>query len=73
MTCRSCKGPSGRGRSSLRNKRRAAIPHPLTKARSLRAARDGACRFFDGVLSPDYNIAHADPLHLEWHRARVCR
>jgi len=43
------------------------------KARFLRAARDGACRFFDGVPRPDYNTAHADQLHLERHGARVCR
>ncbi|WP_418318200.1 extensin family protein [Piscinibacter sakaiensis] len=39
----------------------------------LREIRDGACRFFDGVLSPDYNAAHADHLHLERHGYRVCR
>lgn len=43
------------------------------KSRFLRAARDGACRFFDGVLGPDYNAAHADHLHLERHGARICR
>nr|WP_280638934.1 extensin family protein [Sphingomicrobium aestuariivivum] len=30
----------------------------------LRAARDGACDLFSSVLSPDYNAAHADHLHL---------
>ena len=42
-------------------------------ARFLRASRDGACRFFDGVLSPDYNAAHADHLHFERHGTNVCR
>lgn len=27
--------------------------------------RDGACRLFSTVLSPDYNAAHADHLHLD--------
>jgi len=31
----------------------------------LRAVRDGACLWFGTVLSPDYNAAHADHLHLD--------
>jgi hypothetical protein len=31
----------------------------------LRQARDGGCRLFATVLSPDYNAAHADHLHLD--------
>ena len=31
----------------------------------LRDVRDGACRLFSTVLSPDYNAAHADHLHLD--------
>jgi hypothetical protein len=31
----------------------------------LRDVRDGACRLFATVLSPDYNAAHADHLHLD--------
>ena len=44
----------------------------------LRDVRNGACRLFATVLSPDYNRAHADHLHLD-HAARgemgwrVCR
>ena len=34
------------------------------KAAFLRDARDGACDLFATVLSPDYNAAHADHLHL---------
>lgn len=34
----------------------------------LRAARDSACRAFATVLSPDYNAAHADHLHLDQAR-----
>ncbi|WP_298089986.1 extensin family protein [uncultured Sphingomonas sp.] len=31
----------------------------------LRQVRDGACRLFATTLSPDYNAAHADHLHLD--------
>jgi hypothetical protein len=39
----------------------------------LRTVRDGACRFFDGVLSPDYNEAHRDHFHLDRGSYRMCR
>ena len=35
------------------------------EAAFLRDARDGACELFATVLSPDYNAAHADHLHLD--------
>lgn len=35
------------------------------KARFLRRVRDDACQVFGTTLSPDYNAAHADHLHLE--------
>ena len=35
------------------------------KAQFLRRVRDGACRVFGTVLSPDYNEAHRDHLHLD--------
>lgn len=35
------------------------------KAAFLREVRDGACRLFTTVLSPDYNAAHRDHLHLD--------
>lgn len=35
------------------------------KARFLERIRDGACTSFATVLSPDYNAAHADHLHLD--------
>lgn len=45
------------------------------EARFLRAVRDGACKSFATVLSPDYNAAHADHFHLDqdgrW--SGVCR
>ncbi|HEY0681290.1 MAG TPA: extensin family protein [Steroidobacter sp.] len=39
----------------------------------LRDVRTGACRFFDGVLSPDYNAAHRDHFHFDRGPYRVCR
>jgi hypothetical protein len=46
---------------------------PSPEAGFLRDVRDGACRFFDGVLSPDYNAAHRDHLHLDRGPYRYCR
>jgi len=46
---------------------------PTTEAAFLREVRDGACDFFDGVLSPDYNAAHHDHLHLDRGPFRMCR
>ncbi len=43
------------------------------EAAFLRAARDGACRWFNAVLGPDYNAAHADHFHLDMGPWRVCR
>ena len=43
------------------------------RAAFLREVRDSACRFFDAVLSPDYNRAHADHLHLEVGGFGGCR
>lgn len=39
----------------------------------LRAVRDGACRHFSAVLSPDYNRAHRDHLHFDLGRDKLCR
>lgn len=39
----------------------------------VQAARNGACRVFGTVLSPDYNAAHHDHLHLENSGYRLCR
>lgn len=38
---------------------------PGAKGRFLREVRDGACRLFATVLSPDYNRAHRDHFHLD--------
>ena len=43
------------------------------KGRFLHAARDGACRFFGVVLSPDYNALHHDHFHMDASRWHVCR
>ena len=40
-----------------------------SEARFLHAARDAACTNFGTVLSPDYNAAHADHLHLDQGRS----
>ncbi len=39
----------------------------------LRAVHRGACRFFGGVLSPDYNAAHANHFHFDMGWWKVCR
>ena len=41
--------------------------------RFLTTIHDSACRRFGTVLSPAYNAAHRDHLHLEDDRAGVCR
>jgi hypothetical protein len=43
------------------------------EAQFLREVRSGACSFFDGVLSPDYNNAHRDHFHLDRGPYGVCR
>jgi hypothetical protein len=46
---------------------------PGPRGRFLREARTGACRWFRAVLSPDYNSAHRDHLHLDRGRFAACR
>lgn len=48
------------------------------RGRFLRDVRDGACRLFATTLSPDYNAAHRDHLHLDQAKRgalgwRACR
>ena len=43
-----------------------------TASKFLRDVDAGACRWFDAVLSPDYNAAHRDHLHLDRGRYRAC-
>ena len=62
----------------LRDGRRITIltdwssPDPATR-QFLRTIRASACRRFGTVLSPDYNAAHRNHLHLEDDHARFCR
>ncbi len=60
----------------LSNGRRVSVerdwPKDSAEARFLRRIRDDACRVFDTALSPDYNAAHANHLHLETGGARIC-
>ncbi|MBN9319281.1 MAG: extensin family protein [Caulobacterales bacterium 68-7] len=46
---------------------------PGPEGRFLRVTRGGACRLFGATLSPDYNAAHADHLHLDMSRYKLCR
>ncbi|MDB5732541.1 MAG: Extensin family protein, partial [Variovorax sp.] len=41
-------------------------------AQWLGEAHRGACRFFEGVLGPDYNAVHRDHFHLETGGHRMC-
>ncbi len=46
---------------------------PDLRGRLAHRLHDGACRVFGVVLSPDYNAAHRDHLHLDtepWHACR---
>lgn len=43
------------------------------KGRFLREVRDGACRAFNVVLSPDYNAAHRSHFHFDMGRWIICR
>jgi len=43
------------------------------KGQFLHAVRDGACRFFGVVLSPDYNSLHHDHFHLDGSPWHLCR
>lgn len=42
-------------------------------AQFLREVRDGACDYFNVVLSPDYNADHHDHLHVDMGWYRTCR
>lgn len=43
------------------------------EAAFLRELHDGACAYFDAVLGPGYNAAHADHFHFDRGGARICR
>jgi hypothetical protein len=55
------------------NKPAARDRNSMQDAAFLHAVRDGACQYFDTVLSPDYNAAHHDHLHLDRGPYSVCR
>ena len=63
----------------LRNGRRITVQAGWSgaedEARFLRRVRDESCRIYGTVLSPDYNAAHRDHLHLEIREATwtMCR
>ena len=46
---------------------------PSPEALLLRDAHDGACKYFKGVLGPDYNAVHRDHFHLETGGFSMCR
>jgi hypothetical protein len=48
-------------------------PGNTPQAKFLRTVRDGACDYFNLVLSPDYNNAHADHFHVDMGRWQSCR
>ncbi len=39
----------------------------------LREVRQSACRYFRGVLGPEYDLAHRDHFHLDRGDSRICR
>jgi len=43
------------------------------EAAFLRGTRNAACRYFNGVLSPDYNSLHANHFHLDLGSHLICR
>ncbi len=48
-----------------------AAPH--AEAQMLADTHQGACRFFSGVLGPDYNAVHRNHFHLETGGYSMCR
>ena len=45
----------------------------VPQAQMLADVHEGACRFFPGVLGPDYNAVHRDHFHFETGGYRMCR
>jgi hypothetical protein len=60
---------SGRRISVLGDWPRDAAPEGLF----LREVHAGACRFFNGVLGPDYNAAHGNHFHMDRGPYSICR
>ena len=57
---------------SVANDWTAPAPDGEPRARFLHRLRDGGCRVFSTVLSPDYNEAHRDHLHLDGAARGLC-
>lgn len=58
----------------LKDGRRVTVARDWRSARNgafLHRVRDGACRLFGTTLSPDYNAAHRDHLHLDFASSPV--
>lgn len=51
----------------------AAEGSPPSEARFLDDVHRGACRYFDAVLGPEYNAAHADHFHFDRGGFNACR
>ena len=45
----------------------------MMDARFLREVHAGACRFFDAMLGPDYNVAHFNHFHPDRGSYHICR
>ena len=62
---------------TLANGRHVTVAHDWNagtpEGRFLALARADACRFFNAVLSPDYNALHHDHFHLDLGFWRACR
>jgi hypothetical protein len=52
---------------------RPEAPAATPEVALLQQSHAGACRFFRGVLGPDYNAAHRDHFHLETSGYSMCR
>jgi hypothetical protein len=50
-----------------------AVNPSKPESEMLKEAHHGACKFFNGVLGPDYNAVHQDHFHLEIGGYSVCR
>lgn len=50
-----------------------AVEKPTNAEVFLRSIHNGACRYFDSALGPDYNTAHADHFHFDRGGYRACR
>ena len=60
------------GSAGVATTQTATVP-PDASALLLQDVHQGACRYFRGVLGPDYNAAHRDHFHLETGGYRMCR